>query len=282
MTRTPDRWRAAGLTAAFLLPGVPAIVAGYGLAAALLWPGGAEPGPVAAAALQTGVTLLVIGLLTWLVGFHLAGLDARGLRWRPGGPGSAGRGLIVGAAPAAAVVAVAVLGAGAGWEAAGWSLRTWGRGVLALGVLLAPAAAAEELMFRGVALVLLARAFGRGPAVVTTGVLFGLLHALNPGVTLLAIGNVALAGVFLGTAFYLPGGLWTATGAHLGWNLTLAALAAPVSGLPLPVPGLHYRPGGPNWLTGGSFGPEGGVLATAILTLGTVVVARNVERERTG
>ena len=31
-------------------------------------------------------------------------------------------------------------------------------------------------------------------------------------------------GILLGVAFYFPGGLWTAFGVHLGWNVTLAAL----------------------------------------------------------
>ena len=59
--------------------------------------------------------------------------------------------------------------------------------------------------------------------------------------------------------------MWTAFGAHLGWNATLAALAAPVSGLPFDIPYIDYRMGGPAWLTGGAFGPEGGLLATVAL-----------------
>src|SRR6185369_10507242 len=97
---------------------------------------------------------------------------------------------------------------------------------------------------------------------------FGLAHLLNPGVTPLAVVNIALAGVFLSLAFFTPGGLWTSSGAHLGWNLGLAGLAAPVSGLPLPLPWLDYLPGGPRWLTGGSFGPEGGVLGSLCLAGG--------------
>jgi hypothetical protein len=79
--------------------------------------------------------------------------------------------------------------------------------------------------------------------------------------------------------FYLPGGLWTATGAHLGWNATLAALAAPVSGLPFTVPWLDYQPGTPEWLNGGGFGPEGGLTATAVLTAGTILAARLTRKE---
>jgi hypothetical protein len=42
---------------------------------------------------------------------------------------------------------------------------------------------------------------------------------------------------------------------------------APVSGLPFRIPWIDYQPGGPAWLTGGSFGPEGGLLATAAIAL---------------
>ena len=43
------------------------------------------------------------------------------------------------------------------------------------------------------------------------------------------------------------------------------------------MPWIDYRPGLPTWLSGGSFGPEGGILATAVLTLAIVVVARYLE-----
>ena len=64
----------------------------------------------------------------------------------------------------------------------------------------------------------------------------------NPNVTPLGLGNIALAGIFLGLAFYAPGGIWTAWGAHLGWNALLAALDAPVSGLPFDIPFSTTRP----------------------------------------
>ena len=54
-----------------------------------------------------------------------------------------------------------------------------------------------------------------------------------------------------------------------------AALGAPVSGLPFPdAPFLDYHPGGPAWLSGGSFGPEGGLLASATLVAATAAVIR--------
>ena len=130
------------------------------------------------------------------------------------------------------------------------------------------------MLFRGVPLLLLAKALGRGTAIVLVAVLFALAHVDNPNVTPLAIGNIALAGVFLGLAFYAPGGIWTAWGAHLGWNATLAALDAPVSGVPFRIPLLDYAPGDPAWLTGGRFGPEGGLSSTLALTIAVLVARR--------
>ena len=129
-------------------------------------------------------------------------------------------------------------------------------------------------------MVALARAFGRGTAIVLVAVVFALVHLANPNVTSLAIGNIALAGVFLGLAFYAPGGIWTAWGAHLGWNGMLAALDAPVSGVPFRIPFIDYDPGAPAWLTGGAFGPEGGLASTLALTIAVLVARRWAGKDR--
>jgi hypothetical protein len=114
--------------------------------------------------------------------------------------------------------------------------------------------------------------------VIGLALLFGAAHLWNAGITPLALANIALAGVFLGLAFFTPGGLWTSTGAHLGWNLTLAGLAAPVSGLLFPIPWLDYSARGPAWLTGGGFGPEGGIIASLCLTAGAILAGRRSAR----
>lgn len=140
--------------------------------------------------------------------------------------------------------------------------------------ILIPAALAEEIVFRGVPLVLLAAVFGRGTAIVGIAIVFALVHVANPNATLLGLGNIALAGTFLGLTFYAPGGIWTAFGAHLGWNSVLACLDTPVSGMPFDIPMLDYNAGNPAWLTGGSFGPEGGLAATLALTIAILITAK--------
>ncbi len=133
---------------------------------------------------------------------------------------------------------------------------------------------AKKSYSAGCPLVALAWAIGRGGAIVAIAIPFALAHLLNPNLTALGVGNIALAGIFLGVVFYAPGGIWTATGAHLGWNGMLACLDTPVSGLPFDIPLLDYRSGGPAWLTGGAFGVEGGLAATIALTIAIPLAAR--------
>ena len=73
--------------------------------------------------------------------------------------------------------------------------------------------------------------------------------------------------VFLGVVYLKTASLWWATGAHLGWNWAHGFLAdLPVSGLELvDAPLLEPVTGGPDWLSGGSFGPEGSVVSTLVL-----------------
>lgn len=130
------------------------------------------------------------------------------------------------------------------------------------GLLLAPAAFTEELLFRGYPFQVVARRFGGGTAIVATSGVFALLHAANPNADALSLLNIGIAGVVLGLAYLRTGSLWFATGLHLGWNWTMAASDLTVSGLELGMPGFEPRVSGPDILTGGAFGPEGGLLVT--------------------
>jgi uncharacterized protein len=242
----------------------------------------AHPSPLFALA-QGAALLLAFGAATWVVGVRALRLGASDLRWRPrlGWARAIGAGLVFGILPAAIAMTLGVFTAGAGWTHDGGSLQQW---VLQVGktvMILAPAAMAEELMFRGLPMVVVGRALGRGRAILLLSLLFALAHIRNPEVTSAGLANIALAGIWLSLAFFSPGGMWTAFGAHLGWNATLAALAAPVSGLPFDIPYIDYRMGAPAWLTGGAFGPEGGLLGTLALTVTVVLAAQWIRQEPT-
>jgi membrane protease YdiL (CAAX protease family) len=247
--------------------------------AAIEWLGSAGAGPVL---LQGLAMLLSTALFTWLIGKRILQLSLVDLRYRvPSGAAGFGLGAVAGTLAAAAGLTIAVLVGGAEWSRESGTVGDYASTVLTTLLVLAPAALGEEALFRGVPLLALAAAFGRGTAIVLVAVAFALVHLPNPNVTALGIGNIALAGIFLGLAFYAPGGIWTAWGTHLGWNGTLAALDAPVSGMPFPVPLIDYDPGAPSWLTGGAFGPEGGLASTLALTIAVLVARRWAGKDRT-
>ncbi len=280
----PSPLKAVGWTIAFLAFGF-ALTIGFAqglfvLSGLQLDPGHPSPG---ALAIQSVAGLAGFAIATWLIGVRALRLTTEELRWTPlsrAGKGFA-LGLLVGLLPALTAILLSVpLGHAEFLSDHSGGASAYLQQVGVIGLVLLPAALLEELAFRGVGQVLLAKAFGRIPALVALSVLFAMAHVFNPNPTALGLTNIALAGVFLGLAFYTPGGIWTAWGAHLGWNLTLAALDTPVSGWPFQMPWIDYLPGQPNWLTGGNFGPEGGLLASlAIAAMSATIWHKWIRKE---
>ena len=260
------------VTAGLICLGVAVLITGSA-AAAGEWLTALGPGSML---LQAVITLACTAFFTWLIGIRRLGLTRYDLRYVTGPPAPRGMalGLFAGALTAGLALLISVTVGQAGWMSDSGGFGDYLRESLKTIAVLAPAALAEEVLFRGVPLVLLASAFGRGSAVVAISVLFALAHITNPNATPLGLGNIALAGIFLGLTFYAPGGIWTAFGAHLGWNSLLACLDTPVSGVPFEIPMLDYIAGTPAWLTGGTFGPEGGLAATIALTAAILVTSR--------
>jgi uncharacterized protein len=129
-------------------------------------------------------------------------------------------------------------------------------------VFLVPAALAEEVLCRGYLLTVLRDRLGTFIAVGATSVAFGVLHVSNPGWTVASVGIVTLAGIFLAAVRVAYDSLYAAWAAHLAWNWVMAVpLHAPVSGLRFESPDYRTVEAGPDWITGGAWGPEGGFAA---------------------
>jgi membrane protease YdiL (CAAX protease family) len=127
---------------------------------------------------------------------------------------------------------------------------------------LLPAAFGEELLLRGYLFAVLKESIGWRWTLIATSIVFGLLHVQNPGSDPQAIGIVMLAGFFLGSILLATRSLYATTLAHFAWNWFMAAgLHTAVSGIPVLVPDYQVVDAGPDWLTGGSWGPEGGFAA---------------------
>ena len=133
----------------------------------------------------------------------------------------------------------------------------------ALGLLgfMAAAAVTEELMWRGVLFRIVESWTGTWVTLTVTGLLFGLAHLLNPNATLWGAVAIALeAGGMLTAAYVATRKLWVPIGLHLGWNVAGSAVfSTEVSGNDTPQGLLDTVTSGPEWVTGGAFGPEGSV-----------------------
>jgi len=149
------------------------------------------------------------------------------------------------------------------------------------GVLLALAGFAvqgstEEILTRGYLMQATARRWGLVAGVAVQAVLFALLHGLNPGTGPLALLNLVLVAVFLAGWALLEGGLWGVCAWHAVWNWAQGNVwGLLVSGQPITTSLLVTRPTptASELVTGGGFGPEGGLLVTGVLGAGIAVVA---------
>jgi hypothetical protein len=142
-------------------------------------------------------------------------------------------------------------------------------------VLLLPAAFGEELIARGYPFTALRDGIGSRWAVLITSAAFGLLHLANPGANAQSVILVALAGVFLAVVRLSTDSLYCAWAAHFAWNWVMAAIFhAPVSGFAFDYPAYRYVDAGPDWATGGAWGPESGVPAGLMMIAGIVTLSR--------
>ncbi len=221
-------------------------------------------------------TAASVGLMISLLLAHAAmlRLDRRsfsyaGLQRAAAAPRVLALGFVIGASPIAAASLVLI--------ALGWLVvvpsapGSWTVAAIQVSLALLPAAFYEELMSRGYLFATLGEWLGRPAAIATTSIGFGLLHLANPGATAFSITTVIVAGVFLAATLVVTGSLYAAWMAHWAWNWVMAVpLHVAVSGLPLARPGYQTVDAGPDWATGGPWGPEGGASAAAAMIVGLV------------
>jgi membrane protease YdiL (CAAX protease family) len=219
-----------------------------------------------AAVLATAIMLRSVDVRPW----GDVGMDRRAARPRALAEGWLLGGLAIGIA-CAALLATGWLRIVPGPEGSSLSAA------LSLTVVLIVAALGEELISRGYLLTTLRDGLGGGTAVGVTSFLFGAAHLRNAGVTVQSFCIVTLAGVFLGAIRLTFRSVYASSAAHVAWNWVLAvAFHASVSGFRFDAPDYRTVDHGPDWLTGGQWGPEGGAAAA----LGMLVVLAYLYRTR--
>ncbi len=188
-------------------------------------------------------------------------------------------GSIIGILSLAAAAGLATAGGGLSFTVSGRAaLVQVGQTLLFSAFLFIIAALAEEALFRGYPLQTMTRANLAWLAVLLTSVPFAATHLQNPNVAAgFTFINTALAGVWLAVAYLRTRSLWFPLGVHWAWNWALGSLfGLPVSGITdlAPNPLLRGTDLGPAWLTGGTYGIEGGLACTVTLIVSTIFIWR--------
>jgi hypothetical protein len=143
------------------------------------------------------------------------------------------------------------------------------------GVFFLIVAFAEEFLLRGYSLFTLSQAIGFWPAAVLLSIAFGAIHQLNPGEAWNGILAASCIGLFFCLTLRRTGSLWFAVGFHAAWDWGESYLySVPDSGGISPGHLFKSSLHGPNWLTGGSVGPEGSALIFVLLIVLWIVFDR--------
>jgi len=124
----------------------------------------------------------------------------------------------------------------------------------------------EEFRSRGYVLFTLSTGIGYWPAAFVTSALFGYGHHGNSGEDWIGLFNAGLFGLWACFLLRRTGNLWMPIGVHMAfdWGETYFYGVAD-SGQVLPGHLFNSVSHGMPWLSGGTVGPEGSVLCTAVL-----------------
>jgi membrane protease YdiL (CAAX protease family) len=138
----------------------------------------------------------------------------------------------------------------------------------------------EEVLIRGVLFRILEEWLGSWIALGLSAIIFGVLHLLNPGATLLNAAAISIeAGVLLAAAYMVTRRLWLCIGIHFAWNFTQGGIFSVAVSGGASKGFFQSTMVGPDWLTGGVFGAEASVVALVVcLAAGIALLALAVKR----
>lgn len=133
---------------------------------------------------------------------------------------------------------------------------------------------AEEFVFRGLLFQSIGARNGLIIAAIISSVTFSLLHGQNPNTNVLFFANLALYSLFACAYALREGGIWGICGHHVGWNFAQGDLFGfAVSGQQLGQDKLMTPTiTGPDLITGGATGFEGGLATAVIIVLSAAVL----------
>lgn len=133
--------------------------------------------------------------------------------------------------------------------------------------------AGEEILARGWQFQVIAARHKPWIGAVISSIMFALLHGFNSGISVIALINLFLFAVLLLFFILHDRSIWAACGWHTSWNWALENIfGLKVSGSEGIVSVFKFSTQGPNYITGGDFGPEGSILTSLVLIGGMIFI----------
>lgn len=131
----------------------------------------------------------------------------------------------------------------------------------------------EEILVRGIIFRIVEEKLGSYISLTISAVLFGVFHLTNPHGTLISAICITTAGFLFGAIFMYSRNLWMPIALHFAWNFTQSGIfGAITSGNEKTSSLLEAKIQGPEFITGGEFGPEGSVQAIIFCAAATIIL----------
>jgi len=134
----------------------------------------------------------------------------------------------------------------------------------------------EEVINRGYLFQTLCEGIGQVKAAVIISLIFSVIHIFNPDFSILAGVFLFVHGLLYAIAYLKTRSLWTPIGLHMAWNFTQGPVAGmKVSGTSVDNSLFLTEVAGPDFLTGGNFGVEGGLVAILVSIIFVLILVKS-------
>ncbi|MFC6644393.1 CPBP family intramembrane glutamic endopeptidase [Granulicella cerasi] len=152
--------------------------------------------------------------------------------------------------------------------------RAWGIAILSI-LAIAAGSLATEVALRGFLFRTLSRALGSASATLVLAVLIVLSSVFRDNASAWSMWGTFVFAILYSIAYLRTRALWLGWGLHFGWSVFAAVLFGfPIGGDANYSSLISSNVSGPEWWTGGAYGPEGSVLAVIVALLAMIVLYR--------
>lgn len=130
----------------------------------------------------------------------------------------------------------------------------------------------NTLFFKSYALNTLSKHLKLVPAVLISSALFSLSYLITMEFSILPLFNLFLLGILTSCVVLLTDNIWIAAALHSGWNIAQGTICGfNVTGNETETSLMFFKGVRSEIISGGAFGPDGGLIVTCILLIATII-----------